>query len=157
MRLSTAGRVREDFQLAVGEQSDRVEVASTLELVERETAAVSTVFDGDFVQNMPLNGRTFQTLLELTPGVSLVQSSLSNPGQFTINGQRTNANIFMVDGVSANFVASPIATYAQQASGSIPAFNLQGGTNSLVSLEELQEFRVQTSTFSSEFGRSPGG
>jgi hypothetical protein len=157
VRLSTAGRVREDFQLAVGEQSDRVDVASTLELVERETAAVSTVFDGDFVQNMPLNGRTFQTLLELTPGVSLVQSSLSNPGQFTINGQRTNANIFMVDGVSANFVASPIATYAQQASGAIPAFNLQGGTNSLVSLEELQEFRVQTSTYSSEFGRSPGG
>ncbi|MCW5965561.1 MAG: TonB-dependent receptor [Bryobacterales bacterium] len=157
VRLPTAGRVREDFTLSVGERADRIVVESRFELVERDTAAVSTVFDGEFVQNMPLNGRTFQTLLELTPGVSMARSNLSNPGQFTINGQRTNANVFMVDGVSANFVASPIATYAQQASGSIPAFTLQGGTNSLVSLEELQEFRVQTSSYSSEFGRSPGG
>lgn len=157
VRVSTAGRLREDFVLEVGERSDRVEVAGRLELVERETAAVSTVFDGDFVHNMPLNGRTFQTLLELTPGVTIAPSSAANPGQFTINGQRTNANIFLVDGVSANFVASPIATYAQQASGALPAFNLQGGTNSLVSLEELQEFRVQTSSYSAEFGRSPGG
>ncbi|MCU0227176.1 MAG: TonB-dependent receptor [Bryobacterales bacterium] len=157
VRLPTAGRVREDFSLSVGDRAERIVVESRFELVERDTAAVSTVFDGEFVQNMPLNGRTFQTLLELTPGVAMARSNLRNPGQFTINGQRTNANIFMVDGVSANFVASPIATYAQQASGAIPAFTLQGGTNSLVSLEELQEFRVQTSTYSSEFGRSPGG
>lgn len=157
VRLPVAGRVREDFVLTIGSRSERVVVESTLELVERDTAAVSTVFDGAFVQNMPLNGRTFQTLLELTPGVSLTRSSAQNPGQFTINGQRTNANVFMVDGVSANFIASPIATYSQQAAGAVPAFNLQGGTNSLVSLEELQEFRVQTSTYSAEYGRSPGG
>lgn len=157
VRVSVAGRTREDFTLELGDQAERIEVDSALELVERDSAAVSTVFDGAFVQNMPLNGRTFQTLLELTPGVALVPSSAANPGQFTINGQRTNANIFMVDGVSANFVASPIATYAQQSAGSVPAFNILGGTNSLVSLEELQEFRVQTSTYSAEYGRSPGG
>jgi hypothetical protein len=157
VRVAVAGSAREDFTLELGERAETISVESTFDLVERDTAAVSTVFDGDFVANMPLNGRTFQSLMELTPGVALARSTAQNPGQFTINGMRTNANIFMVDGVSANFIASPIATYAQQASGALPAFSLQGGTNSLVSLEELQEFRVQTSTYSSEYGRSPGG
>src|SRR5213075_3062277 len=45
----------------------------------------------------------------------------------------------------------------QSASGAIPALSALGGTNSLVSVDALQEFRIQTSTFAPEFGRTPGG
>src|ERR1043165_70602 len=45
----------------------------------------------------------------------------------------------------------------QSASGGVPALSAAGGTNSLVSLDAMQEFRIQTSTFAPEFGRTPGG
>src|SRR5262249_9532882 len=67
----------------------------------RESPAVSTVVDRQFVENLPLNGRSFQSLIALTPGTVLTKASLGEPGQFSVNGQRANANYFMVDGVSA--------------------------------------------------------
>ena len=54
---------------------------------------------------MPLNGRSFQSLIALTPGRS-VHIAKSWEGQFSVNGQRSNANYFMVDGVSANFAVT---------------------------------------------------
>jgi hypothetical protein len=60
--------------------------------------------DQQFVRNMPLNGRSFQSLIALTPGVVFTSQQIGE-GQFGVNGQRSNANYFMVDGVSANFGA----------------------------------------------------
>jgi len=108
---------------------------------------------------MPLNGRSFQTLIALTPGVVLTQTNANAPGQFSVNGQRTDANYFTVDGVSANFgssAGSGAALY-QTAGGAIPALSASGGTNSLVSVDAMQEFRIQTSSFAPEFGSTPGG
>src|SRR5260370_26633489 len=62
----------------------------------------------------------------------------------------------MVDGVSANVSAFALAVFNQTAAGSIPGFSVTGGTNGLVSEDALQEFRIQTSTFAAEFGRTPG-
>jgi len=119
---------------------------------------VGTVIDSQFVSNLPLNGRTFQTLIALSPGVVLTPVNNTavpdngDEGQFSVNGMRANANYIAVDGVSANF-----GTGAQQStSGSLPGTNVFGSYTSLVSSDALQEFNIQTSTFAPEFGRTPG-
>jgi hypothetical protein len=124
--------------------------------VNTESATVSTVVDRKLAEELPMNGRSFQTLIDLTPGVVLTQSNFSDSGQFSVNGQRAASNYWMVDGVSAN-----IGVGSSQAgngfAGALGSFSAQGGTNSLVSVDALQEFRIQTSTYAPEFGRTPGG
>jgi hypothetical protein len=137
--------------LKVGEISESVTVEGA-SLVQTESAAVSTVVDHQFVENLPLNGRSFGSLLELTPGTVLTRSNKLEAGQFSVNGQRANANYFMVDGVGANAGISG----NQALAGTLPAFNILGGLNNLISVNALQEFRVQTSTYAAEFGRMPG-
>ena len=154
--LNVTARVTVDFTLKVGEVSATVTVESETGLIERDSPTVSTVVTREFVENIPLNGRSFQALLELTPGVVLTPSSVTNPGQFSVNGQRTNSNYFTLDGVSANSGTTPFATSSQQAAGTLPSTTVLGGFNNLASVEELQEFRIQTSVFAPEFGRTPG-
>jgi outer membrane receptor protein involved in Fe transport len=125
-------------------------------LLQTDSAAVSTVVDDQFVQNMPLNGRSFQSLIALTPGVVFTSSTFEGPGQFSVNGQRSDANYFMVDGVSANFSSAPGCCLGQSLGGAIPGFTSGGGTNGLVSVDAMQEFRIQTSSYAAEFGRTPG-
>jgi len=62
----------------------------------------------------------------------------------------------MVDGVSANIGVSAGAAPGQSAGGSLPALTALGSTNSLVSVDALEEFRIQTSSYAPEFGRTPG-
>jgi hypothetical protein len=88
--------------------------------------------------------------------VNFAPVSFENQGQFSVNGQRANANYFMVDGVSGNFGASGGVRQSSSAGGALPSLSSAGGTNSLVSVEALQEFRISTSTFAPEFGRQPG-
>jgi hypothetical protein len=132
-------------------------VESGAPLVNTESATVSTVVNRTFVDNIPLNGRSFQTLINLTPGVVLTPSTFNDQGQFSVNGQRADANYFMVDGVGANFGVTGFIAMMQSASGALPALSASGGTNSLVSVDAMQEFRIQTSSFAPEFGRTPGG
>lgn len=146
-----------NFTLPVGSFSEIVTVESGAPLVNTESAAVSTVVDRHFAENLPMNGRSFQTLIELTPGVVPAMGNLSDGGQFNVNGQRANANYWMVDGVSANIGLAAYGAPGNGLSGSLGSFNAMGGTNSLVSVDALQEFRIQTSTYAPEFGRTPGG
>lgn len=147
-----------NFTLPVGAFSETVTVEGGAPLVNTESAAVSTVVDRQFAENLPLNGRSFQTLIQLTPGVVLTQSNGFDSGQFSVNGQRTNSNYWMVDGVSANtgIGASNQATPGGGLGGALGSFSALGGTNSLVSVDAMQEFRIQTSTYAPEFGRTPG-
>ncbi len=115
------------------------------------------MIDHTFVQNLPLNGRSFQTLIILTPGVVVTATAFDDQGQFSVNGQRADANYFTVDGVSANFGVTGYFPLVQAGGGALPALSASGGTNSLVSLDAMQEFRIQTSSFAPEFGRTPGG
>jgi Carboxypeptidase regulatory-like domain/TonB dependent receptor len=144
-----------NFTLQVGATSEVVTVQGGASLVNAESSAVSTVIDRNFAENLPLNGRSFQSLIQLTPGVVIAPSSTLDPGQFSINGQRTDANYWTVDGVSANVGVAALGRGG--ISGSLGAFGAQGGTNSLVSVDAMQEFRLQTSTYAAEFGRQPGG
>jgi hypothetical protein len=148
-----------NFALPIGASSEIVTVTGGAPLVNTENAAVGTVIDRNFVGNLPLNGRTFNTLLQLTPGVVIAPnaSGASGQGQFSIAGQRTDANSFTVDGVSANFGVGSGTNSGETGMGGSQAFSATGGTASLVSVDALQEFRIQTSSFSPEFGKTPGG
>src|SRR6267142_1988656 len=146
-----------DFEMTLGDVSETVTVEAGSPLVNTESATVSTVIDRTFVENLPLNGRSFQTLIALTPGVVQTATAQNDQGQFSVNGQRADANYFTVDGVSANFGVTGYFPLLQSGGGALPALTAWGGTNSLVSVDALQEFRVQTSSFAPEFGRTPGG
>src|SRR6201981_2479730 len=79
-----------NFTLLLGAFHEIVTVQGGAPLVNTESGSVSTVVDRNLVENLPLNGRSFNTLLQLTPGVVIAQSPSSyTPGQFSIAGQRT--------------------------------------------------------------------
>jgi hypothetical protein len=153
--LNVAGALSINFTLPVGALHEIVTVEGGAPLINTESGTVSTVVDRQFAENLPMNGRSFQTLIELTPGVVPAGSNSNDGGQFNINGQRANANYWMVDGVSANIGVAASAAPGNGLSGSLGSFSAMGGTNSLVSVDALQEFRIQTSTYAPEFGRTP--
>ncbi|BDC49885.1 cell envelope biogenesis protein OmpA [Bryobacterales bacterium F-183] len=140
--------------LRVAQRDESVTVSGEAPLVS-ESPAVATSVDQKFIENQPLNGRTFQSLIALSPGVQLTPSSIVDQGQFSVNGQRTATNYFTVDGVSANF-GTPFATTPYEAGGAVPTLSAQGGTAALASVDAVQEFTIQTSTYAPEYGRQPG-
>jgi len=152
-----------NFTLPVGAIFETVTVEGGASMINTTDASVSTVVDQSYVKNMPLNGRSFQDLILLTPGVVTQSpqsySGLGQTGEFSVNGQRTESNYYTVDGVSANVgAATGLAMVTGAApSGSVAASTTLGTTQALVSVDDLQEFRVQSSTYSAEYGRNPGG
>ncbi|HEY1525941.1 MAG TPA: TonB-dependent receptor [Candidatus Angelobacter sp.] len=157
--LNVQDNVVRNFVLEIGSASESITVTAEGERINTTDAAVSTVVDRNFAENLPMNGRSFQALIQLTPGVVLVPSNAGDSGQFSVNGQRTASNYWMVDGVSANvgIGLTSISTPGNGLGGALASFSAMGGTNSLVSVDALQEFRIQTSTYAPEFGRTPGG
>jgi len=150
-----------NFHMAVGSMNESVTVNGNSATINTTDGSVSTVIDRDFVENIPLNGRSFQSLLYLAPGVVPAQGSGPGSsfaiGQFNVNGQRASSNYWMVDGVSANVGTTPSYEPSQTASGGVGAVNVLGGTNGLVSVDAVQEFRIETSSYAPEFGRTVGG
>lgn len=158
LTINVQDHLQQNFKLIVGSVSESVTVDGRMPLVDTESGTVSTVVDRNFAENLPMNGRSFQSLIELTPGISLTSSNGYDSGQFSVNGQRADANYWMVDGVSANVGVgvNPGGLPGNGLSGTLGSFSAQGGTNSLVSVDAMQEFRIQTSTYAPEFGRTPG-
>jgi len=154
--LHIGDRAEMNFEMAVGPASETVTVESAAPLVNTQDATVGTIIDEHFVGNLPLNGRSFQTLILLTPGVVATPASYSAQGQFSVNGQRADTNYFTVDGVSANNGVAGGFGLLQSAGGTLPGLTSLGSTQSLVSVDAMQEFRIDTSTFAPEFGRMPG-
>lgn len=160
LKLEVAGNVSLDFVLHPGAVSQSVTVDASGITLNTTDASVSTVIDRQFVENLPLNGRSFQSLMTLSPGVSVVPSSgVGQSGEISVDGQRTEANYFIVDGVSANTGASVSSSGTTGAgfAGATPGETALGTTQSLVSIDALQEFRASTSSYSAEYGRTPGG
>ncbi|MDQ3818804.1 MAG: TonB-dependent receptor, partial [Acidobacteriota bacterium] len=153
--LNTGDQLALRVKLKVGEIGESVTVIEDPSSLQ-QAAAVGTVVNRNFVENLPLNGRSFQSLFELTPGVVLTRATFNEQGQFSVNGQRANANYFMVDGVSANIGVSAGSAPGQAAAGTLPALTAFGSTNNLVSVDALEEFRILTSAYAPEFGRTPG-
>src|SRR5262249_28427842 len=105
VKLEVGDGARLDFVMRIGDSRTVVTVKDGPPLVNTEDASVGTVIGRGFIDKMPLNGRGSQSLIELTPGVQAVPVVATNAGQFSVNGQRSDANYFTVDGVSANFAA----------------------------------------------------
>lgn len=165
VELNIQDNVVRNFGLQVGSIAETVTVNGNDIHINTTDASVSTVVDQSYVRNMPLNGRSFQDLILLTPGVvtqtpqatNFGNTGLGRTGEFSVNGQRAEANYYTVDGVSATVGAAAGDNMRQSASGSVPAATALGTTQALVSVDALQEFRVQSSTYSAEYGRNPGG
>ena len=155
--LNVNDQIKVDISLKVRDLTNQtVDVIENASLIN-ESPAVGTSVDRQFVKNLPLNGQSFQPLIGLTPGVVFIPAATNNStGQFSVNGHRGNANSFTVDGVSANIANGVGSLIEQSTSGSLPGLTTFGGTNSLVSVEALQEFKVETSSYAAEYGRTPG-
>jgi len=146
-----------NYTLQVGSASETVTVQASTYMINTQDATVSTTIDRNFAENLPLNGRSFQTLLLLTPGTTIAFQG-SDGGTFSVNGQRANTNNFTVDGVSANlggFLNAFDGTAFMN--GANPNLTVAGTTQGMVTVDALQEFKIQTSTYAPEFGRQPGG
>src|SRR6266849_8660456 len=97
LTLHVQDAIELNFELTLGPASETVTVQAGAPLLNTTDATVSTLIDNRFVENLPLNGRSFSSLLDLTPGVVLTQSNFYDQGQFSVNGQRPDANYFTVD------------------------------------------------------------
>jgi len=147
--LQVQARVRVDFTLQIGSISEVVNIQSEIPVVETETSALGDVVTSQQVTDLPLNGRDFTQLATLTTGVIKItessgsingatsQSNGNAGGAFAVNGTRGNLNNFMLDGIDNNS-------------------NDNAGNVLQTNVDAIQEFRIQTSDYSAEFGRSGG-
>src|SRR5260370_1016363 len=91
-----------NFQLRIGSLATTVTVEGGAPLINTQDAAVSTVADRQFAENLPMNGRSFQTLIQPTPGILVTPTNATDTGQFSVNGQRAVSNYWIVDRVGAD-------------------------------------------------------
>jgi hypothetical protein len=152
--LQVEQQARVDFSLKVGNVSETVEVTGAAAVLQTENASVGTVIDSAKIVDLPLNGRNFIQLAQLIPGVQA-----GTPGSITVrrgrgsvgqsdsgygstaasaNGSRDTANRFYLDGIE--LMDYDAMTYSFSPS-----------------VDSISEFKVQTSTYSAEFGGAPGG
>ena len=140
IELRVDDRLRIDITLLVGQVTDTVAVEATAPVINTDSSTLGNVVDNKKVTELPLNGRNFLQLNLLVPGVNQGVKGSQNQtqgGSISVNGAREQANNFLLDGMDNNDLA--INQYAVA-----------------ISTEAIQEFKVQTSTYSAEFGRSPG-
>jgi hypothetical protein len=106
--------------------------------------------------SMPANGRDVHALFSLMPGATITPASLSSGGQFTVSGQRPNANSFRVDGVSGNVGIGIISVPGAFPGGSLPAMTTIGGTEALASNEDTRTVELRSADFAAQYGDRPG-
>jgi hypothetical protein len=144
------------LRLSTVEQT--VEVDASGQSLNTQDAQMTTVVDSHLVRDLPLNGRSFQDLIAMTPGSVSVSPQVPRTAGFSVNGQSSDTNIYWVDGISANFGAGSLdGDQKVPAVGQYAAVTTLGTTHGLVALDALQEFRVVASTASAQYGGAPGG
>ena len=127
--------------------------------------ATGNELEGKTVRDLPVNGRDVQSLVRLAPGVAATNGP--NGPEINSNGLRSNTNYYTVDGVSANTGVSaggggggggPLGMMMglTTGTGASTGQGTTGQSSNLISMDAMQEIRVQTTAFAPEFGRSPG-
>jgi hypothetical protein len=154
LTLNTQDSVSRNFSLPIGAASETVTVSANAEHLATDNPAVGVLVTRTFIENMPLNGRSFQDLIALAPGTVTANDGT---GLFSINGQYADSNYYSVDGVAANVNPRPGFFPGQATAGTIPSQTVLGTTQALASVDALQEFKIQTSGYTAEYGRQPGG
>lgn len=144
--VTVSARQRVDVVLKPGSVSQTVVVSGGATQLETETSDTSTVIGRAAVQTLPLNGRAYADLTTLVPGVRRNnlenQSVTSRDASFNVNGQRSEFNNFLLDGVDNNAYGTSNQGFSNQA---IPP-----------SPDAISEFRVSTNNYSAEYGRASG-
>jgi hypothetical protein len=148
IELGVDQRARIDLKLEVGAMTESVSVEAVSPLLQTSSSELGTTVKAEQIEALPLNGRNFVNLTRTLPGVlrGIPGANIDGAGSlawrasasFSANGQRTRDNNFMLDGVDNN------ETWLQ----TVVIFP---------SVDALDEFKLQTSTYSAEFGRSLGG
>src|SRR5215471_10190838 len=155
VRVGALHPARVDFKLTVGAVQETITVEGSPSLLGLEESAIGVRVAHDQIRRLP-NSRGVLGLLELSPGTNVTPATRGESGQFTANGQRPNANYFTVDGASANTGVMAGGLPAQATGGVLPAMSAFGSLDSLLPVEAIDEFRVETPNIASGLGRLPG-
>jgi len=153
MHLVVGQEAAVDLTLRVGEVKEQVSVEGEAPIVNATTRDVSGLVGERQVKELPLNGRSYDLLLQLNPGIVNFTSQktggtgISNSttaNNFAVSGNRPQQNIFLLNGVEFSGAAEN---------------NMQpGGTSGmLLGVDAVREFNVQRDTYSAELGKHPGG
>lgn len=134
--VQVSAETRVDATLEVGELSEVVQVEAAGIVVQTTTSALGKVVEERQILELPLSGRNFTSLGLLTPGVTTRGQSTTD-ASYVVHGQRQDSNNFQLDGV---------------ANVSLGGNTVQARPN----VDAVQEFKIQTSNFSAEFGRNSG-
>ena len=143
LQVNQAARL--DIALTIGTVTEEVKVTGEAPVLETESGSRGAVIDHTKIVELPLNGRDYNQLALLSPGVLAPTPRLQSVGfrgVFNVNGNRAFQNAFQLDGVDNT-------SY----SNSFRGLNVQVIQPSV---EALQEFKIQTNAYSAEFGRSAG-
>ncbi len=143
--VAVNARQRVDLTLPVGDVKEVITVNEAASLLETDSSSKGQVVGNQEIVNLPLNGRNYADLALLVPGVRKSDLAYGIPprdGSFNVNGMRSSQNNFIVDGVDNNSYGT----------------SNQGFSNQVVQVspDAVQEFKVETSSYSAEFGRAGG-
>jgi len=144
LTVNVQDQARADFQLVPGAASETVVVTAVAQQLQTQDASVGTVATSQEVNDLPLNGRNYTFLAQLGAGVTKLNPTrgLDATGSFVANGLTTVHNNYMLDGIDNNNDTVDFLNGAAYANLPPP--------------DAIQEFKVQTSNFSAEFGRAGG-
>jgi hypothetical protein len=156
IHLDPVQTVRLDFLLEIGRLEEVITVEGDGSAVDTNDGSAVTMIDPEAARSLPLNNKGLLGLIELAPGLIATPAAAGESGQFTADGQRPNTNYFTVDGVSANNGVIGAGLPGQFSGNSMPGMTAIGSLHGLAGMAEMQEVRVQTSTYSPEAGRLPG-
>jgi hypothetical protein len=134
-----------DFDLQVGDVTTEIEVTAASPILQTESGSVGEVINSHVINNLPLNGRNYTFLARLVPGATVGQPEgrgLNANGWFAANGTRPAQNNYLLDGIDNN--TNDIDFLAGAAYVVKPP------------IDAISEFKLQTSSFSAEFGRAGG-
>jgi hypothetical protein len=138
-------RAQVDFKLTVGTVQQQVEVTDSAQLLQTQSAEVGAVLSSQQINELPLNGRDYDQLALLEPGVfhnANVIVANAAEGRFSANGNLELQNYYQLDGIDNNTGSENLQEQSAQAVTPPP--------------DALQEFAIQTRTYSTEFGTSAG-
>ena len=144
--VTVNARQRVDLSMKIGSTNETVTVGSAATILQTDSSERGQVIGTREVENLPLNGRAYADLAALVPGVrrNLLENTTdsSRDASFDVNGQRSEFNNFLLDGVDNNAYGTSNQGFSNQ---SIPP-----------SPDAISEFRVETDNYSAEYGRSAG-
>jgi hypothetical protein len=137
-----------NLRLEVGDLAQQIVVSAESPVVNTTTEPVSGVVDERSIKDLPLNGRSFDTLLALNPGalsygLKSPQTSTSNGNTFSVAGRRTSENLFLMNGIEYTGTSQLAVTPG-------------GVSGELLGVDAVREFNALTDTYGAQYGKRAG-